>query len=268
VKGLALRVRAIFGYDALRDCQRIIAFDDGAPIMKAEYYTTIFQLIPDSLPESFYIVTAWNPFGKTVSVEENHARDAQLESDVQSRKPFRVIGMSPDEKHGEPGWGFVATEEEALALAIKYEQDAIYHIGDNQLTLISADGSERAQLGLWPERVHDPRKRILFSLYLGSRSPATTLSQEERDGIFARIAEVLPSFTVLEASGHFLNEREQTLVIQLATDKPKLVLNLAHELLSYMAQEGVGVLYNGIYQRVRAWTDDRLILQSWGLNLD
>ena len=72
----------------------------------------------------------------------------------------------------------------------------------------------------------------------------------------------------LEASGHFLNEREQTLVIQLATDKPKLVLNLAHELLSYMAQEGVGVLYNGIYQRVRAWTDDRLILQSWGLNLD
>ena len=257
-----------FDYDSLRDCQRIIAFDDGAPIMKAEYYTTIFQLIPDNLPESFYIVTAWNPFGKTVSVEENHVRDAQLESELQSRKPFRVIGMSPDEKHGEPGWGFAATEEEALALAMKYEQDAIYHIGDNQLTLISADGSERAQLGLWPERVHDPRKRILFSLYLGSRSPATTLCQEERDGIFARIAEVFPSFTVLEASGHFLNEREQTLVIQVATDKPKLVLNLAHELLSYMAQEGVGVLYNGIYQRVRAWTDDRLILQSWGLNLD
>jgi hypothetical protein len=167
--------------------------------------------------------------------------------------------MSPDEKHGEPGWGFVATEEEALALAIKYEQDAIYHVGENQLTLISADGSERA---------HDPRKRILFSLYLGSRSPATTHSQEERDGIFARIAEVFPSFTVLEASGHFRRKHEQTLVIQIATDKPKLVLNLAHELLSYMAQEGVGVLCNGIYQRVRAWTDDRLILQSWGLNLD
>lgn len=246
----------------------MMAFDLHGPKMKAEYYTTIFQLIPHSLPQSFYIVTAWNSFGKTVSVEENHVRDAQLGGDLQGREPFRVIGMSPDEKHGEPGWGFIATEEAALALAIKYEQDAIYHIGDNQLTLISADGSERAQLGLWSERVHDPRKRILFSIYLGSRSPATTLSQDERDGIFARIAEVFPSFTVLEASGHFLCKQEQTLVIQVATDKPKLVLNLAHELLSYMAQEGLGVLCNGIYQRVRAWTDDSLILQSWGLTSD
>ncbi len=257
-----------FDYDALRDCQRIITFDDGAPIMKAEYYTTIFQLIPDSLPESFYIVTAWNPFGKTVSVEENHALDAQLEGELQSREPFRVIGMSPDEKHGEPGWGFIATEAEALALAIKYEQDAIYYIGDNQLTLISADGSERAQLGLWSERVRDPRKRILFSIYLGSRSPATTLSPDECEGIFARISEVFPSFTVLEASGHFRHESEQTLVIQVATENTKLVLELAHELRSYMEQEGVGVLCNGVYQRVREWTDDRLILQSWGITSD
>ena len=258
----------IFDYESLRDCQRIIAFDDGAPIMKAEYYTTLFQLIPDNLPDSFYIVTAWDPFGKTVSVEENHVRDAQLESEIQSREPFRVIGMSPDEKHGEPGWGFVSSEAEALALAIKYEQDAIYHVANKQLTLVSAEGSERAQLGLWSERIRDPRKRILFSIDLGSRSPATTLSPEEREGVFARIAEVFPSFTVMEASGHFRHEHEQTLVIQIATEKPKLVLNLAHELLDYMAQEGVGVLCNGIYQRVRAWTDDRLILQSWGLTSD
>jgi hypothetical protein len=236
--------------------------------MKAEFYTTIFQLIPACLPESFYIVTAWNPFGETASLEDNLARDAQMESELQSREPFRVIGMSPDEKHGEPGWGFVASEVEALELAIKYEQDAIFHIGDNQLTLISADGTERAQLGLWSERVHDPRKRILFSIYLGSRSPATSLSQEERDGIFARIAEVFPSFTVLEGSGHFRHDSEQTLVIQVATENPKLVLQLAHELRSYMTQEGVGVLCNGVYQRVREWTDDRLILQSWGLTSD
>lgn len=110
--------------------------------MKAEYYTTIFQLIPDSLPESFYIVTAWNPLGQTITTTENHVRDAQLESELQNRKPFRVIGMSPDEKHGEPGWDFIATEEEALAFAIKYEQDAIYHVGENQLTLISTDGKD------------------------------------------------------------------------------------------------------------------------------
>lgn len=236
--------------------------------MKAEFHTTIFQLIPDSLPESFYIVTAWNPFGKTVSVEENRVRDAQLEREVLSRKPFRVIGMSPDEKHGEPGWGFVATEEEALALAMKYEQDAIYHIRANHLTLISADGSERAELGLWSERVHDPRKRILFTIYLGSRSPAKTLSAEERQGILERIAAFFPSFTVTEASGHFRHEREQTLVIQVATEKPQMILTLAHELLEYLAQEGVGVLCNGIYQRVRAWTDDRLILRSWGFAND
>jgi hypothetical protein len=58
------------------------------------------------------------------------------------------------------------------------------------------------------------------------------------------------------------------LVIQVATENPKLVLQLAHELRSYMAQEGVGVLCNGIYQRVREWTDDRLILQSWGITSD
>ena len=68
----------------------------------------------------------------------------------------------------------------------------------------------------------------------------------------------------LNAEGHFRSSAEDTLVIQVATDKPERVQQMAHKLRCFLNQEGVGVLCRGIYQRVRYWTDDRMLLQAWG----
>ena len=232
--------------------------------MKAEFHTTVFQVIPDNLPPSFFILTGWNPNGKEADFGENSDRDNEIEGEIKKLRHFRVIGLSPDEKHAEPGWGFVCSEIRVLEMARKYQQLAIYQVKDDRLTLISADGKKRVNLGKWSERVRDPRNMVHFSIYLGSRSPAARLDTGERHGVIIRVGALFPSFTLLNAEGYFRSSAEDTLVIQVATDKPERVLQVAHELRCFLCQEGVGVLCRGIYQRVRYWTDDRMILQAWG----
>lgn len=121
----------------------------------------------------------------------------------------------------------------------------VYQVNNDQLTLISADGKKRVRLGKWSDRVRDPRNT-------------------ERHGVIIRVGAQFPSFTLLDAEGYFRSNVEDTLVIQIATDNPERVLQVAHDLRCFLNQEGVGVLCRGIYQRVRYWTDDRMILQAWG----
>lgn len=232
--------------------------------MKAEFHTTVFQVIPDNLPPSFFILTGWNPNGKEADFGDNSDRDNEIEREIKKLRHFRVTGHSPDEKHAEPGWGFVCSEKRVLEMARKYQQLAIYQVKGDQLTLISADGKKRVNLGKWSERVRDPRNMVHFSIYLGSRSPAARLDTGERHGVIIRVGALFPSFTLLNAEGYFRSSAEDTLVIQVATDKPERVLQVAHELRCFLCQEGVGVLCRGIYQRVRYWTDDRMLLQAWG----
>lgn len=231
--------------------------------MKPEFHTTVFQVIADNLPPSFFILTGWNPNGKEADFGSNSDRDNQIEEEIAKLRHFRVIGLSPDEKHAEPGWGFVCAEKRVLEMARKYQQLAIYQVKEDQLTLISADGKKRVSLGKWSERVRDPRNMVQFSIYLGSRSPAAKLDAGERYGVITRIGALFPSFTLMDAEGYFRTKSEDTLVIQIATDKPERVLQVAHELRCFLNQEGVGVLCRGIYQRVRDWTDDRMLLQAW-----
>ncbi len=55
------------------------------------------------------------------------------------------------------------------------------------------------------------------------------------------------------------------LSVRASTRKYRNVLALAHELRILLNQEGIGILHNGVYQRVREWTDDTLLLQSLGI---
>jgi hypothetical protein len=56
-------------------------------------------------------------------------------------------------------------------------------------------------------------------------------------------------------------------MIHIATREPHKVLRVAHDLRCFLNQTGIGISHNGIYQRVREWTDDELILQSFGIDL-
>ena len=74
-----------------------------------------------------------------------------------------------------------------------------------------------------------------------------------------------PSFTITEAEGYFRSEAEDALLISVATDTPSKVLELAGDLRQHFAQEGVGVSHNGIYQRLRDWSDPDFLLRAWGI---
>ena len=233
--------------------------------MKAEYHSKVFQLIPDHLPKSFFILTGWNPFGQIGDHVDNQSVDKQIELEIGNLNHFRVIGMTPDEQHAEPGWGIACSEKHALVMARKYQQDAIYHVSGNSLTLISADGQKRTKLGSWKDRIRDPRNCIHFSIFVGSRNSAaiTELDAGDRYGIIARVGAMFSSFTITDAEGYFRHNPENIRVIHVATDQPDRVLKVAHELRSFLDQEGVGILCRGIYQRVTAWSDDRMILRAW-----
>lgn len=233
--------------------------------MHPEFRSTVFQVVAQDLPRTFFILTGWNPFGKDADYGDNQDRDNEIEKNIHKLRHFRVIGMSPDEKHAEPGWGFVCSEKRALSMARKYEQLAIYQVSRGQLTLVSADGKTRVALGRWMDRVRDPRNMLHFSIYLGSRSPAAKLDAGERDGVIKRVGSVFPSFSLIDAEGYFQTKAEETLVIQVATDQPRRILQLANDLRCFLNQDGVGVLCRGIYQRVRDGTDDRMILAAWGM---
>lgn len=79
---------------------------EGFKPITAEFQSTVFQVIPDNLPPSFFILTGWNPNGKEADFGGNSDRDNEIEKEIKKLRHFRVIGMSPDEKHVEPGWGF------------------------------------------------------------------------------------------------------------------------------------------------------------------
>jgi hypothetical protein len=75
---------------------------------------------------------------------------------------------------------------------------------------------------------------------------------------------LFPGFTIQRAEGCFRSRFEETLLIHIGTREPLQVIETAHNLRCFLKQEGIGLSHNGIYQRVREWSDDNLILQSFG----
>ncbi|RYD19749.1 MAG: DUF3293 domain-containing protein [Verrucomicrobiaceae bacterium] len=57
------------------------------------------------LPDSFCVVTAWNPDGNVLSVEENELRGRELSErlDTLQLPYFPVTGYDPDSPHGGTG---------------------------------------------------------------------------------------------------------------------------------------------------------------------
>ncbi len=232
--------------------------------MKSEYCATVFQLIPEHIPTEFYILTGWNPLGENACYADNLARDQEIEKKIVSLEHFRVIGMSLDERHAEPSWGIVCTEEFALNMAAVYRQEAVFHVLNDELTLVSADGKDRDALGSWKDRIFDPRKRFVFSIHVGCRAETAKIEDSDRRKIISLIEDKFPSFSIFDGEGHFNSHAEETVIINIATDQPEIILSLSHELRLALNQDGIGIQCRGIYQRVTIWSDDRMLLNAWG----
>jgi len=120
--------------------------------MKEEYHQTQFvtELADKALPDTFYIITAHNPFGGRATAAENEENNARLLQQARNSgwTHFPVTGQCED--HAEAGFGVACSRTEAIMLGESFNQDAIYEVEDDEVRLVDCKGLEAdAPIGTW-----------------------------------------------------------------------------------------------------------------------
>ena len=80
--------------------------------------------------KSYAFITAWNPFSKTVSDDENRAANDALKSELSQYRVYQGKGIpkQPTEWEGEQSFLILGiNKEESIRLGIKYKQNAIIY---------------------------------------------------------------------------------------------------------------------------------------------
>lgn len=236
------------------------------PDLNPAYHKTVFEYIPTGKPTDFWVITAYNPDGKDTDQGTNAAADTRLHEDMTARgiALFRIIGMSPDQTHAEPGWGVSCDKATALELGRSHRQEAVFHFHVCGIDLVDCESGENQPLDETAERILDPRNIRHFILFVGSPPGSDVISPREYEEIRSRTGASFPGFTIQKGEGCFRSE--ETLVIHIASRETAKVIELAHELRLLLKQTGIGISHNGIYQRAREWSDDSLILESFCLD--
>ncbi len=125
--------------------------------LPVEYRQVRFRCSKQTVPEEFYVVTAWNPQGVRTEIPANLIADEHLRSEIEraGMHPFPVTGGSADFEHAEPGYGIVCQRNEALLLARRFRQQAFYEVAEGQVYLVSVlDGHLPGDyIGAWADLV-------------------------------------------------------------------------------------------------------------------
>ena len=107
------------------------------------------------LPGPASFVTAHNPGGPIIDATENDRRHAALLADIADHgwRWLPAVGGDPAGSHTEDGVLLLdASPEDAIALATRFGQDAIYVWRADVFELIACDGSRHDRLG-WTAEV-------------------------------------------------------------------------------------------------------------------
>lgn len=115
--------------------------------LKSGYFDAWFRCSTPTTPQTqgFGIVTPCNPFGRKLGIVENWKRLRRLEAHLKEDglAYFRVDGGSRDGNHVEPGFGISgAPLPELKQLGARFDQDAIFWVQDDQVSLISCASAE------------------------------------------------------------------------------------------------------------------------------
>lgn len=124
--------------------------------MRDEYFEVRFKIGEhlEVLPASFAIITAYATTGETWTQERNSAADRELEKLLRERTDWvkRVTGYSPETGHAEPGWAATVTFEDACDIGLRFHQDAIYFITDDELSVSHCDRRRKpVRVGVFTE---------------------------------------------------------------------------------------------------------------------
>lgn len=109
-------------------------------IMKL-YASTVFKVEATfEQPKTFAIITAHNPLGVVCSNQNNNTYHQQFSQQLKSAGYHQyaqtIWGCSPDLTHQEISYALVITKQQALLLASHLNQNAIFWVDHDQLTII------------------------------------------------------------------------------------------------------------------------------------
>ncbi|MGH2750530.1 MAG: DUF3293 domain-containing protein [Actinomycetota bacterium] len=102
------------------------------------------------LAAPIHLLTAFNPRGEELSLEENERRLAQLAAYLRAELLAAVcsLGASDDESWMEPGFALLdVSEAHATAIGRRFEQAAIYAWSEQRLEVVGALDEGRASVG-------------------------------------------------------------------------------------------------------------------------
>lgn len=87
---------------------------------------------------NFAIISAQNPAGNLEHPYLNLQRDKELQAYLNQRRlPYRsVIGSAPDNSFQEKSWAVICEKDDAVSLALRFEQNAIYWVEAGELYLV------------------------------------------------------------------------------------------------------------------------------------
>lgn len=109
---------------------------------------------PNSLPSPVYVLTAWNPGADPLPLEVNRERQRSLEAELDSINVSRwkAIGRDTDSDYFEEGVAIHGLDEdEAIDVACRFDQDAIYSWEPSVWATLSCQDRSRIEQGWWIE---------------------------------------------------------------------------------------------------------------------
>ena len=123
--------------------------------MHPAYFETRFRVeaMPGDWPASFVILSAWATTGQSWTAQANESADRRLAQRLAQRGLWRlrITGYSPTTGHAEPGWAFTMGLEEACDLGQRFQQDALYWVDHDRLSVTHCD-HRRGLLPIGPFR--------------------------------------------------------------------------------------------------------------------
>ena len=137
-------------------CQMLWHLTQGMPHFYFETHFRVSDLVPE-WPDNFIIITAFATTGRQWTDAQNVSADRQLEHELKSSDSLvcRVTGFSPETGHAEPGWAAGIPWQEACDLGVKYRQDAIYVVKEDQLFVTFCDARRQlVPVGLFRVRLN------------------------------------------------------------------------------------------------------------------
>mgnify|MGYP000002170352 FL=1 len=122
--------------------------------MHPAYFQTCFSSRhgTEDWPERFVIITACATTGESWTDAMNEAENRKLEAVLQGRGQWMraVTGHSLETKYLEPGWAVELDWEQGCDLEDQFQQDAIYVVDGDALSVTYCDGRRTRVAALFP----------------------------------------------------------------------------------------------------------------------